>query len=411
MPSVYKYINSRIRYKKTLILTIRFAGQEKASYEVFLLEKKKGRIQIINQWENIESKDQLPSKLLHSGTPIILHVRGEGVITRESNLAGDEGVLSKVFPGFQEENYYFQIDPLESGQRVYSVVRKNRIYSVLNDLGIINSSICGLYIGTSPFLSLISYMDNAGDKVILGEYTIEVNKNHITAIHKNEIPGEEPVKLFETEYSFPEAIAMSCGVLFQSQKQRFTYNDTVFINGVRESFSAFLYRFLLKGVFTVLFIMLLINFFLFDYLYNQKSILENEMVFNRSMLNDLSVLKEEFDSKKEFVDNNQLGNFYYLSYFSDQIGQMAGSGILFEELSFNPLANPIKSNQQILFRNGIITAKGQAESVESYQRFLSNLKGREWNRELISQDYQYTPGNETANFEFEIMCDFNLISQ
>ena len=269
----------------------------------------------------------------------------------------------------------------------------------------------GLFIGASPFISLISLIEKPTSKLTIGNYGITTQDKTITEVVKHDIVHDTPISLLGENYSFPEAIALSCGILAFKNKTAYNFNDPIFISGLKEANSFIIQSVLTKWILSFLFILLLINYFIFDKLYAESNKLQNKVIANESMLTTLSKKQEEFELKKKFITENKLDDFYYLSYFSDKIGSITNTGIQLEKLDFTPLKKAIKKGEQILFQNNVVSIQGIAKNITYYQKFLSGLENEPWQTSYISQQYIYTPGRNSASFNLEIECDLSLINK
>ena len=407
MFSILNFSHKVFRHKQLAILSVLIKDQKPFDLKLSLLENRVKKIEITKIWNLTGKAKEFDSKSIPRNIPIYIHISGDGILIRKTKEFAEDESLSDVLPGFDRHNYYYQINPINNGESILSLARKDSVKKWLSELSAYHFRISGLFIGPFPFLTLISNFSDLSEKLIIGYYQINLSEGNVKEVIRREYLEDIPVTLFGEKHSMLDAISLSCGVLAFKKHMSFSFNDQTFTLGFKEATSFLIQKILLKWVLAMLFIMLLMNYFIFENLYTKKDNLQNELVANENMLTNLSRMKEEIELKQSFINDNKLNDFYYLSYFSDQIATVTTDGILLEKLDFNPLLKSIKKEQPILFRSNVLIVHGVAKSIDSYQNFLSDLENKPWHIDLISQQYVYTPGKSTANFQLEIKCDFS----
>ena len=412
MTSLWTILQSRIRHNKVVLFNIDFGTEGSEAISLFIVERRKGQIDISQRWESSEVDQVLPSKLISSGLPVYVQVFGEGVMTREVNLTDHSGKLAEILPGFHDSNYFFQLDKLSGDRNLLSLVRKDLVIKAITQKRFHDICFSGLLIGASPLIPLASNFATQSGKIPVGAYVLEMKDGEILVIEKRESDSHRTsVGFLEEERSDKEVFVLAAGILALTNPEGYCGEEFLWTKGYKESIRALLGRRLIRAALGSLFLLLLINFFLFDYLFEKNGKLENELKTSRGMLSELASLKADLDQKQKFIDDNRLNDFYYLSYYADQVGELAKNDIRLEKMEFNPLKRALKPGKPVELTKGILKLEGIAFNVEAYQRFLSEIEQKSWSLTVVSQDYQYKAQRSFANFRVEVKCDFSVFNE
>ena len=398
-----------MRCRKVLIMQVFFREHEQLSLSFYLAEAKRGKIDIRERWEDLQEGEKLPAKLSSGAWPVYLQVSGEGVLIREVSETRSSN-LSEMLPGFQDKHYFFQLEALQNKKNLLSLVRKDLVLDSLKRTGFEKLCFCGLFIGPSPVLKLSSYIEKAQENIQLDAYCLSFKDGELEKVERNTNRAEDNSLTFVGEKVLgKDLIPLASSLLALNSPEVYTLGEQIFESGKREAFYAFWGRTILKFGLGILLLVLLVNYLLFDYSFKRRTFLDNELASSKVMLQELTDLKSTVEQKQSFISSNKLDEFYYLSYFADQIGLITPGQIRLDKLSFNPVSQKIKPNQAVEFRKGTLFCEGTASDIESYRQFIADMKGMYWVKDILSQDYAYKPGETKASFRLELKCIFDTI--
>lgn len=409
MAALLKAIRDRLKYRRVFILQVFFREQEPPLVSCCLAGMKAGKVDILERWENLVSGERLPSKISAGVLPVYLHVAGEGVLVRELEHVHTEQSLSELLPGFQDKHYFHQLEAIGQGRQLLTLVRKDLIEEFLKDPEMEKLHVGGLFIGPSPVIRLSSYLEMDNGDVQLDGYCLSFKGKQLEHVRRNTAESSDnAIDFAGTRIRTGELVSLTCSILAFGNQQAYTYGDLVLRNGLKATFYAYWGRAVLRIGLGVLLVLLVVNFLLFDHLFKQKTSLESELASNNTLLRDLNNLNALVEQKQNFIKENKLDEFYYLSYFADQLGLPVPEDVRLDKLVFNSVEQKIKPNQAIIFRKGTLVCEGTAETVESYRQLISQLKGESWVKRFLNQNYIYKPGDAKASFKLELQCEFDI---
>lgn len=402
-----RLLYKKLKHRKLFVLRVTFKSLKEFSYEFFLLQEKKGELRIDKSWtERDFSNDKDLIDSLKKGLPVYIMVRGYGIMTKRNRGHLGKEQLGKLFPNFKIGDYYTQFEYTQENT-VTTMIRKDLIRQIV-DNNIFNG-ICfsGLFIGIAPIIPLIKYLDNSRDSICIEDIQLELTNEEVQNIRKCTSSEDQTIFFMNKEYPDYQVLVLSSGILASLNPDGYMNQDQVFSNGYKEAASATLYKRILKAGLPLLLVILMVNFYLFDRMYQKKIVYQDIVVAGESELSRLVNLKSELNQKKNFVTDYRLNESNAYSYYHDRLGSLASGKVRFQDLYFNPNTKKLKPGSPIVFRNGIVTIIGLAYDVETYRVFMQELKEENWIKEVVIQDYVYEAGEDHAFFHLELKCDFS----
>lgn len=401
MNHILQWVKLKIKHHKLGVLVIVQNGKSHSSFDLYILKNKKGKLGIEKHAE-----DPCSVKDVKTGIPVYLHLSGDGVMVRTFPGHISKDNLQKLMPNFLLKDYYVHFDYLENNS-VVSIARKDMVEQIVQKAQCKDCCLSGIFLGPSPLIGLSEYLDTSLSSIDVGSYRLLLTGGKITGTEKGELC--DPIYFMNQSRDQKEVYALSSGILASIYPLKYTLQDNIFLQGSNEATFALLGRKSLGIVAVFLFLVLLLNFFLFEQQYQKKSILEAEILTRENLLSQLSSLKRNLEQKRLFINSNSLSETYVISYIYDQFGQLADEGVNFEKICINPLNHINKQSEPLSFRRRIITINGNALDMESYQQFLSKIQEKDWCQEISYQDYSFKPGKQSASFQLEILFK-NVVS-
>ncbi|TKG88111.1 hypothetical protein EYV94_27645 [Puteibacter caeruleilacunae] len=404
----FQVIYKRLKHGKSVVVTVNFSGNGKNAVELFVVQQAKGKLDILDKQVLPDLNELVKHKEVNAGVPVYLHLSGNGVMVREFEYQVNQNNIEQFLPNFKLQEYFIQIDNLVNGKSVLAMVRKDLVDALLESKDLVNVCFSGVLIGPKPIITLANQLDTSGDTINVGGVNLLLSGGKISGIQRTE-SSTEGIFFMEEQRSIAECYALATAVLCALTPSGYALGYKRFVQGYKESMMALLTRVSLKFGLGIIFTLLLANYFVFENYYKEQELLNNQISSGQNMLTRITDLQKELKQKKKFISDNKLDDFYYLSYFSDQIGTITGNNIRLDEMSFNPVTKRIKPGQPILFEKGVVIVKGNTTDVESYRKFLADLKKMKWNKDVIFQDYEYIPGKKKATFQLHLQCDLSIL--
>nr|WP_319511367.1 hypothetical protein [uncultured Draconibacterium sp.] len=402
MNRFYSVIRKNVKFKKFIILCLNFKGKSYFSSTLFLIEKSRSNLNIENKIDSfIENCDTARIQTL-KGLPVFIHVSGSGVVTKEHPEHLSYNKVQKALPNFNLNDFIVQIDNLGNNKSILTVARKDQIDILLKKVDLNDFCFSGIFMGVSPVIALCNNFKEKDDTIDFGETSLLIQDGKASGIAKG--LGKSDSRFFMDEKRDVQTIfALCCAIHVSLSPLNYTHSFQQFINGSSEAIYSKYSKQLIKTGLAIILVLLLVNYFCFDYLYTKQNNQALQISTRENMLSQLSDIQTKLKNKQNFILITSLEQSGFSSYYSDQIGLNTTDGIKLTKLCINPIQKKIKTNEILEFKNNVIELEGKAESVTSYREFLSNIERSKWCEKISFQDYHYEPGSKSAEFVLEII--------
>ena len=175
------------------------------------------------------------------------------------------------------------------------------------------------------------------------------------------------------------------------------------INEIGKEF--FAYQSLKKGIAFALgfiFLIVLLNFFLFDSMRNQKLHLNAQLQTGRSLLLNLEDVQKNVNQKEDFLRQSGLNHQSMLSYYSDRIVVDLPENVSLVSMELNPLKSKIKKGKEINYRVNRIVVEGKTSEPDELNNWIRQLKKQEWVSKVEKQEYFLRNKKQAAEFILEV---------
>ncbi|HLN74521.1 MAG TPA: hypothetical protein VK205_14610, partial [Prolixibacteraceae bacterium] len=156
---------------------------------------------------------------------------------------------------------------------------------------------------------------------------------------------------------------------------------------------------------TALFILLLINFILFDHYNSKETQLQEEYQGIANLQNEITQLQSELKVKKQFIEQSNVPENYAFAFYADRLACCAHDGISFSEVAICPVLGKVKKDKVIGFYNNTLHVVGTALNSTTFSIFLEKINQSAWIKKINKQVYVFDNENDNAAFELEIILN------
>jgi hypothetical protein len=365
-----------------------FDESSEITCQICSLKLIKNSVSLISQKTHLSLETTI-KELKQIRAPLAINFSGLGVLTRivPNGVSGDE--ISIAFPGIEQDKFYIQ-QIIQEKTAVISLINKKTVDTVLKELEgheILNISLAGL-------VALNFNISLTDEKLNFARHQLRFNLKELIS------------------YNFSKDNDVNDSVNFNQVKL-----SSVIFNTYLEAFQLFFYPQLnpiglenwkrelelyYKGykiksmglIFIVsLFITLIINFLTWNQLNRQEKELQNQVIFNQSMVSNRDSLFIDINHKEEKI--KRLGilplSHQFIQY---QIIKVVTQGIYLSSIIINP------SSEEGL-NYGEVIIKGVMKDVNSYKSFKTGLfKIKLFS--IINESFGYKENNHSTNFEIRL---------
>ncbi len=390
----------------TLLLGNQFVGIEifslngEEAVAQVLVEKRKGELLIASK-EMRSNYDHFllkPSK----NTPVFLTINNSQIIHKEvdgiENV--DSKLLYKAFPNLKIDEFFYEIWRLESAS-IIAICRKNYVEATIKTFTERQISVSGISLGVCALSGVKGFLNETliktNNQIISLESTTILNPidNNKATIY--DINGLQ----VENTYLLPFSSVLQ-NFIFSSKNTGnvIKYNDDLLAEFKQSS----LFTNGLKFIIYSLLIILLINFFAFNYYFKKANETSTTIVANKSLIDDIKSTKERIKNKEEKLGNSSSFSGSRSSLLINEIVKNVPSTVLLNELTFNPFEKKIKEDEKIIFLTDVILVTGISNSSKDLTDWFEQLDKLDWVKSSTIINYGKNDENKT---QFTLQLNLN----
>lgn len=366
------------------------------------IEKKKNEL-LINHAEKQTNFDQLKEKPQKNDC-VFLIINNSHIIQKEVDEAdtNEIKIVKKAFPNLKLEDFYYEICRIEA-KSIVAICRKNYIDELLSYFqgkGVVFS---GISLGVCSISQIISYCDNEVLKT--NSQTIRIgNQQAILDKSDGDITSYQ-INGLEIQNSYLLGFSTILSYLLKPNTN--SGNIIVFNNNLSDEYfqKKFFINFSKIFVFCLL-IVLLINFFIFNYFFKAVNNSTLEIETNKNLIENIKIVKLRLRAKEERLNRALNDNNSRCSFLLNKIISEIPTSILLNQIIYHPLERNIKDDEEISTQNNIIIVAGKTINNAAFTNWIEQIqKYKEIDNVIITQFGK----NETKETVFTLKIAVNEV--
>jgi len=383
-----------------------FGTNETPIFHTYTLTLNKNILVKKSKVSNIKSFPEL--KTISRNIPAAVSFSGKGVLIKKvQGQVEEEGALALVLPQANPSEFYIKVTHLDS-YSVVAVARKsliNQSISQIEDQGI---QVLHLSLGINYLENLIPYFKEQTVETIC--YTIHIRNNSLSDIETKDFQ-----KTFAelNEYLVGQQYLQSFDIMAYAAAAHLLAHDLESMpdipnEKVQANREEFRYGSLFKAAaFSTLafvFIVLLINFFVYNYYFIANKKFAEQYQFTQAELASQSEKKQSLEKKEQFLQQAGWLQKSKTSFFADRFASFLPEGIWLTGLQFYPKKNQFSDSESIqLFKKDTIELSGMCNDPYQINLLINNIKTMKEIAQVNMTDYSFKKEEETGNFLLEIV--------
>jgi Tfp pilus assembly protein PilN len=393
-------ISSAIKYRRIGIIVV---CKKIPAYDIsyYQMLKKGNSVDICFSQEGLSSFDQIDVE--SKKYPSILCIQGSGLVQRM--MKGSYADIRQNIPNINIDEYLIALDESNQSEKLVALCRKEQIESILGEAALQRIPVHGVSLGfleISKYLQLFSGEDSTFN---FEGNALHFKDNEILEFRKNVKEKAEDYFFAGKPRKASEILALAAGLTYLTDRIWNTFQMPLLKEKIKEYTAERLASFIFYYLGTVMFVLLLLNFLLFDH-YNTK--LDQLGIQSSGVAlinNEINQLQSDLSVKKQFIQQNNVPKDFAFAFYADRLASYVPEGIEFSDLSVCPVINKVKENKVIGFQSNTLRVTGTAPSSTTFSIFLEKLNKSSWVSKLEKQVFNYNNDNDNADFELEILLN------
>jgi len=383
------------------------------SYEINLvvLKKEKNSLSTERQYQGIKHIEEL-AKLIGNKVPIVFLLNGKGIIHKKMSITENDTnvtLLQKVLPNANINDFNIQRTDISPAQVFVSIIRSDVLEKLMDELKTFKlNAIAECFLGPFVITGLLPLINEGlinNEQLTIANYQLQIREQQIT-----DIAIVEPVNDIFPIHIGMDNVPQKLVLAFAGAFSYFTdnsvgINNSETINYLKEEFKQ-KRKFELRGwvLLTTTFIILIINYFVFNYYWSTNNKLNPQLIENEAALKRYDLLKAEYDQKKKLLEQNGLLENSRTSYYADRIASSIPSSVLLTELNIHPLKKQ-KENEDtegFFFETKTITIGGRSKQSTELNNWMKALKKKSWISDVTLVNYKQDSETDDGLFLIEL---------
>ena len=351
------------------------------SFHLLQLQKKKKEL-VISQEKKCGSLVSI-LEALGNQKHIFLIVNNELVLSKQIDFThtSEERIVKSAFPNIALQDFYYEVFQNDTNSSV-SICRKEVLDKVVQAYKEKGVSIIDFSLGNLGIKSLLPFLERT--QINTSNATIHLEDKEVRSIEKNKSTSES-YQINGLEVKSESTLALA-GILsyylgikknknpFQLELEK-EYRQKRFFNvGIRASLG-------------FLFVLLLINFFVFTQFRSEAANLKTELELNETYKKQLISLNEVVSKKKKLVESITSASNSRVIWYIDQISKTVPKTLSLKELNYQPLTKPAKEGKLLEFKNDQLVVSGISKNDIDYTEWIATLEEFEWIEEVSFENY------------------------
>lgn len=375
-------------------MSVCLSNKEDRTYNVLVVEKRKGLYAIADRKSGISSEKELEA-FLPNNAPVMMNIEGWGVLIKEARFGEDGELTGQPVPNPED----FEIYPFSQGKTGHvAIIRTETLQEIYSRVQPHIKDLVGVSAGPMVIGSLITTLGLEGD-VTTGSYQLTVDRGVIQKIKSVSETGVSNYKFGDDTISgsylsllalcidFFEGKSMQ-DALSNALLQEYSYKRLMIYTGV--------------VVLAVLFVGLFVNYLFFDSYNKEYNRISGQYALNENILKQLKAAEADLKIKRQLVAKGGLQGQTAFAWYTDRLVQLMPSSLTLNRLSVHPELGKIQKGKEIQFTEKTILIEGETMDALAIHEWMSRLEKEEWVKQVDLVSYNQDEASEPAMFNLEL---------
>lgn len=375
-----------------------FDEEEKTHFQVAHLHHANNELLILKEFL-ILTWDEL-SNTLSKNTPVCLSYNGKNVldklITKTADL-GSENLIEASFPNLDVSRFYFNLAPIENSTYI-SIVEKKTINTLIQRFSDAQLPVINLNIGLSALSSSKPYLVEKTLITSTKKINFSNNLENIPTISKHPFSNKSRIiyTINGLEVKQDSLIGFSSVLnhLISPETIKTNYEDLKIKLRDEAKYSR-RFQVLLWPIITGFLILLLANFFIFNFYFQKVEILNQDSNLISSNKEKLIDLKKVVAAKQLRVETILGNKNSKTTLILDNLASSVPNTILLDNIVYQPLLKPIRDSRSIELGYDTLTITGESSNTEGFSNWIDTIEDFEWVVLVETLDYGFKTTNRS----------------
>jgi Tfp pilus assembly protein PilN len=378
-------------------------GAYRLNYQV--LKNKKNTVEPAQAGEGIASLEDL-QKII-GNIPVLLTVNGKGIINKKISITEqdtDKTILGKILPNANPLDFYLQYTLPFDKIQIASVIRKNQLDEVIQEIGRLKMDLVSCTIGpfiVSAIAPLMEHYSSGSFKMKGQNYELELSDGLIADYKPVESEETVLTEILIAENKVNDKVLIA----FAAAMSYYTGQNNILntIPAVNDMAGEYRQKrlFMVSGwsVLAFFLLTLLCNFFFYNNYSELQNRLSAKVYQNRDQLENYEKLNTDFTTKKAFLEKAGLLSVSRTSFYTDQLALDLPASILLTGLNVNPFEKKTNNmEEEISFLQNQVKVTGICKKSLELNEWIKLIQKKSWVKEVVLVNYTSEKSSTIGDF-------------
>ncbi len=371
----------------------------KESYFLLKLKKSKNEL-VLTDKIVLDRLDGLP-KLIKKNSSIFLCINTSSMLTKKvegANIKNPEALVNQAFPNLDQSNFYYEVFS-QDNESVITISKKENVDSLLSKLKDLKVQVSRFSLGVSALGNLLPYLDSP--TIALSNRKLILENHRITELEPISPQEENAININGLELSNSHVLSFGQILGHLGGKEHSTNFEEVCAALKWGAKNQRIFGQVLKYALAFFLLLLLSNFFVYDFYHSKVSELNAAMASTSSQKEVLTLLGESVQKKQERVETLSNSSNSRATYYLDLFAQQIPNSILLTDIKYQPLAKPVRESKPIILEEQTLSVSGISRNVNDFSFWIEELERYNWVHTVETLEYDYV-SKDTSSFLLEI---------
>lgn len=401
-------IKEKYRLNNCIGISLRQDG-DTPSFRCCKVRLDKEQLEIDETWEIADW--ELLANGKNMDIPVALHLEAKQILIKESSGGGLEvDQLKTIFPSYDAARFY-TIQMQGVATTWIAFVRRDYIAEILNRFSAAGYQVIKVFIG--PFLldNILAQLNSYNSEYSFDRHTIRIHEeNKQWQQYRSGEEFESRFALKIADHPIKQQYISAYAAAFSTLMADYVSDYSLDIPAVEEQRQTWLekqkFKINLIALTGLLFLLLLINTFLFSHYYQENQALEGKVSTQQSTVKDLGKLEDGIKENEQLLTelgwNGGVSKAWLLDQVAYTIRQYAQ--ITLSQIQVNPQSKGLGNT--IIQQADQIVIKGNSPTLEMLNLWLRELKNNSWITKVSIEEYGNKQQDDTID-AFTIKINYN----
>lgn len=375
------------------------------SYHYIVLKSNKNKVEIFKQGTTTNISEIL-SVSKKTSASISLVVSGKGIILKKIIFSKNDSLqikdlLQQHLPTISFNEFYIQFYKNEGNSGHLSVCRKEQIKDLMSLFTNDKQEVVNLFIGPLICNSL-SQITFSYNRLTTNLSELELVNGFIESIKLTKNSESTNLEINDLRVITSQILAFAAGFEYLTQQSNYS-SDNIELNILPINHVEKLkIKLLLSVMVIILFVVCGTNAVLFFQKFDENNINEIELNLYESKNNQITQLLENYQKKKNLIEQAGIFDNKKLSVYADKIAISLPDKILLRELYFNPEEGETEVDSLTNFTENQLIIKGNCSKSLILNEWINVLKSQNFVKNVNLETFIYNSEGHLPNFVLKI---------